>query len=143
MCHAFERKSKSEGCNTGRGAAGFLLMIRYPCWVQKMVPFSVSLPRASPVRKNVNLGASTNARGKRKGHSLGPSLAILVASWPHLGLSCPHLGPILAFLAATTTTTTNNNNNNNNNNATTTTTTTTTTNNNNNKHTNSNHDSNH
>ena len=48
MCHAFERKSASEGCNAGRGATGFLLMIRYPFWVQKMVPFSVSLPRASP-----------------------------------------------------------------------------------------------
>ena len=34
-----------------------------------MVPFSVLLPRSSPVRKNVNLGASTSARGKRKGHS--------------------------------------------------------------------------
>ena len=30
FCHAFERKSDSEGCKAGRGATGFLLLIRLP-----------------------------------------------------------------------------------------------------------------
>ena len=39
ICHAFERKSDSEGCKAGPGATDFLLMIGLPCLFRKWFPF--------------------------------------------------------------------------------------------------------
>ena len=49
ICHAFERKSESEGCKASRDATSFCSWSGCPFWVQKMVPFSVSAIGSRPV----------------------------------------------------------------------------------------------
>ena len=95
------RKEKRKRCNAGRGATGFLLMIRYPFWVQK-IGLAAERP---PSSQECEPGRIHQCEGQTKGSQAQPSmpmkptdlLTATVFGKRAAPKTSPRVAPILGF----------------------------------------------
>ena len=101
ICHAFERKSESEGCNAGRGATGFLLMIRLPFLGSENGSLFGLAAEVLPSSQDCEPGRIHQYEGQTKGSEAQPSMPMKPADrfWKaHRGTApktSPRVDPIL------------------------------------------------
>ena len=74
ICHAFERKSDSEGCRAGRGATGFLLVLRLPFLGSENGSLFGLAAEGLPSSQECEPGRSHQCEGQTKGSQAQPNL---------------------------------------------------------------------